>query len=160
MIPVVAARFNLSPMLAGFLCSVWFFVRMGAFILFWLWPGWHYRFGILLVAKITLIASFLSLLLAPDLWVLIVAQILFGLSVGLIYYSSLYYSMHGGNAKSEHGGLHEAMIGFGTFLGAAVGVGANYFFPEVAGTAIWAVGGLLLIGLFGLIWLRYRKENG
>ncbi|MEO5804250.1 MAG: MFS transporter [Verrucomicrobiota bacterium] len=157
MIPVVAARFNLSPMLAGFFCSVWFFVRMGAFILFWLWPGWHYRFGILLTAKITLVGSFVSLLLAPNLWILLVAQILFGLSVGLIYYSSLYYSMHGGNAKTEHGGLHEAMIGFGTFLGAAVGVGAKYFFPYVAEISIWAVSGLLLVGLLALIWLRIRR---
>jgi len=160
MIPVVAARFNLSPMLAGFLCSVWFFVRMGAFILFWRWPGWHYRFGFLLAAKIILITSFLGLLLAPNLWILLLAQILFGLSVGLIYYSSLYYSMHGGNAKTEHGGLHEAMIGLGTFLGAAVGVGAKYFFPSTAEISIWAVSGLLLVGLLGLIWLRYRKETG
>jgi predicted MFS family arabinose efflux permease len=160
LIPVVAARFNLTPMLAGFFCSVWFFVRMGAFILFWLWPGWHYRFGFLLGAKIILITSFLGLLFAPNLWILLVAQILFGLSVGLIYYSSLYYSMHGGNAKTEHGGLHEAMIGVGTFFGAAVGVGAKYFFPGIAGASIWAVSSLLIVGLLALIWLRYRKENG
>jgi predicted MFS family arabinose efflux permease len=160
MIPVVAKRFDLSPTLTGIFCSIWFFVRMGAFILFWLWPGWHYRFGILLTAKIFLIASLLGILLAPQFWILLVAQVLFGLSVGLIYYSSLYYSMHGGNAKSEHGGLHEAMIGLGTFLGASVGVGAKYFFPNVPGVSSWAVSGLLLAGLFGLIWLRYRKENG
>jgi hypothetical protein len=72
-------------MWAGFFCSVWFFVRMGAFILFWLWPGWHYRFGFLFGAKLLLIASFLGLLLAPTLWILLVAQIVFGLSIGLIY---------------------------------------------------------------------------
>lgn len=160
MIPVVAQRFELSPTMTGVFCSIWFFVRMGAFILFWLWPGWHYRFGILFAAKILLIVSLLGILFAPYFWILLVAQILFGLSVGLIYYSSLYYSMHGGNAKSKHGGLHEAMIGIGTFFGAMVGVGAKYFFPNVAGISIWAVSSLLLAGLFGLIWLRYRKETG
>lgn len=160
MIPVVAKRFALSPTQTGFFCSVWFFTRMGAFILFWRWTGWHYRFGFLLAAKIMLIVSFLGLLLAPHLWILLAAQIFFGLSIGLIYYSSLYYSMHSGAAKSEHGGAHEAMIGCGTFLGASVGVGAKYFFPSVNGISIWAVSGLLLIGMFGLIWLRYRKENG
>ncbi len=160
LIPVVAKRFELSPTMTGVFCSVWFFVRMAAFILFWLWPGWHYRFGILLMAKVFLVISFLGLLFARDLWVLLAAQIFFGLSVGLIYYSSLYYSMHGGTAKSEHGGAHEAMIGFGTLLGASVGVGAKYFFPNVAGVSVWAVGGLLLAGLFALIWLRYGKENG
>lgn len=157
MMPLVARRFDLSLAMTGVCCSVWFFVRMGAFILFWFWRGWHYQFGILLTAKIFLIASLLGILLAPYFWILLVAQVLFGLSLGLIYYSSLYYSMDGGNAKSRHGGLHEAMIGFGTFLGALVGVGAKYFFPDIASISIWAVSGLLLIGLFGLIWLRYRR---
>lgn len=157
MIPVVAQRFALSPTQTGFFCSVWFFTRMGAFVLFWRWPGWHYRFGFLLGAKIMLVVSFLGLLLAPQLWILLVAQIFFGLAVGLIYYSSLYYSMHSGAAKSEHGGAHEAMIGCGTFLGASVGVGAKYFFPNVNDVSIWAVSGLLVIGLFGLIWLRMRS---
>ena len=160
MIPLVAQRFDLSPTFTGMFCSIWFFVRMGAFLLFWLWPGWHYRFGYLLVAKFFLIVSFLGLLLSPQLWVLLVAQIIFGLSVGLIYYSSLYYSMHGGASKSEHGGVHEAMIGIGTVLGAGFGLGAKYFFPAVNGISIWTVSGLLLLGLFALIWLRYRKESG
>ena len=160
MIPEVARRFDLSPMWAGFFCSLWLFMRMAAFILFWLWPGWHYRFGFLLSAKMMLVLSFLGLLLAPQLWIMLVAQVIFGLSVGLIYYSSLYYSMNGGTAKSEHGGLHEAMIGLGTFIGATVGVSAKYFYPAVAGISIWAVAGLLLIGLGALIWLRYRNETG
>ncbi len=160
MIPEVAARFKLSPIWAGVFCSLWLFMRMAAFILFWLWPGWHYRFGFLLSAKILLVISFLGLLLAPQLWIMLMAQVVFGLSVGLIYYSSLYYSMNGGTAKSEHGGLHEAMIGLGTFVGATVGVSAKYFFPAVAGISIWAVACLLLIGLGALIWLRYRKETG
>ena len=157
MIPVVAKRFDLSPTFTGMFCSIWFFVRMGAFILFWLWPGWHYRFGFLLAAMFFLIVSFLGLLLSPALWVLLVAQIIFGLSVGLIYYSSLYYSMHGGASKSEHGGVHEAMIGIGTLLGTSVGVSAKYFFPTVEGVSIWTVSGVLFLGLVGLIWLRIRR---
>jgi len=157
MIPVVAKRFDLSPTFTGMFCSIWFFVRMGAFILFWLWPGWHYRFGFLLAAMFFLIVSFLGLLLSPSLWVLLVAQIIFGLSVGLIYYSSLYYSMHGGASKSEHGGVHEAMIGIGTLLGTSVGVSAKYFFPAVEGVSIWTVSGVLFLGLVGLIWLRIRR---
>lgn len=157
MIPVVAKRFDLSPTLTGIFCSVWFFVRMGAFILFWLWPGWHYRFGFLLAAKFLLVMSFLGILFSPQLWILLVAQIFFGLSVGLIYYSSLYYSMHGGASKSKHGGVHEAVIGLGTLLGAGVGLGAKYFFPRVEGVSIWAVSGLLLLGLLALIWLRIKR---
>jgi len=43
-IPGLAKRFDFSPMWAGFFCSIWFFARLGAFALLWVWPRWHYRF--------------------------------------------------------------------------------------------------------------------
>ena len=39
--------------------------------------------------------------------VIVVAQIAFGMGCGLIYYSSLFYSMDIREAKAEHGGLQE-----------------------------------------------------
>ena len=60
---------------------------------------------------------------------LIVAQVIFGLAVGLIYYSSLFYSMDVGESKGKRGGIHEAAIGVGVFTGPAVGVTALHLFP-------------------------------
>ena len=87
------------------------------------------------------------------------AQIFFGLATGLIYYSSLFYSMDVGEASSEHGGLHEAFIGAGIFLGPATGAAALTFAPQSANASTWAVSGLLLIGLGGLLWLRRHTTN-
>ena len=42
-IPGVAQRLALSPMAAGFCCSLWCFSRLGAFFVLWQWDGWHYR---------------------------------------------------------------------------------------------------------------------
>ncbi len=42
--PGIADKFALSPMFAGFVCSLWCFVRLGAFVFLWRWTGWHYRF--------------------------------------------------------------------------------------------------------------------
>jgi len=83
-----------------------------------------------------------------------VAQIFFGLATGLIYYSSLFYAMDVGEASSEHGGLHEACIGAGIFLGPATGAAALTLAPHSANAATWAVSGLLVAGLGGLVWLR------
>ena len=157
MMPEVAKRFDLSPAWVGVFCSVWFFVRMGAFVLFWLWPGWHYRFTWLVSANVGMLLSFLGILLAPHISILLAAQVLFGVSLGLIYYSSLFYSIDSGASKSEHGGLHEAMIGFGTLMGAGAGAGAKFLWPNVVGVSIWAVSGLLLIGLIALIAMRLRS---
>jgi MFS family permease len=156
-IPSLAKELKLSPMFAGFFCSVWLFVRIGAFALLWLWPGWHYRFRWLIGAYAAMVSSFALLLLVPNLPLLLGAQVVFGLAVGLIYYSSLFYSMDVGERKSEHGGLHEAAIGAGSCAGPAIGAVAMHFFPDASGNSAWAVSGMLIIGLAGLTWLRVRK---
>jgi predicted MFS family arabinose efflux permease len=155
--PSIARELHLSKSEAGYYCSVWTFARTAAFVLFWLWPGWHYRFRWLVNAYLGMIATFVVILLAPNLATLITAQVAFGLCIGLIYYSSLFYSMDVGETKGEHGGFHEAAIGAGSCAGPAVGAAALYFNPGNPHSSAYAAGALLLIGLSGLVWLRYRK---
>jgi predicted MFS family arabinose efflux permease len=150
-IPGIAAKFQLSPMLAGFICSLWCFVRLGVFFALWFWTGWHYRFRWLATAFALLILGFAAILVAPDLAVLIVAQIFFGAAIGLIYYSSLFYSMDASETKSEHGGIHEAAIGAGNCIGPAVGAASLQFLPQFASSGAIAVSALLLCGFGGLV---------
>ena len=156
MMPGVARRLDLSTMIAGFCCSLWCFARLAAFVGLWLWPGWHYRFRWLLAAYLTLVGSFAAILLAPSLAVLFPAQALFGAAVGLIYYSSLFYSMDLSDAKGEHGGIHEAVIGLGNCVGPAVGAASLCLLPQYAGSGAIAVTGLLVLGLGGLVALWRR----
>lgn len=158
-IPSIAQRFNLSLTMAGVFCSIWFFARLASFFLFWGWSGWHYRFGWLITAYGLLVGSFFGLLMAPNLLVVIGVQIVFGFAVGLIYYSSLYYSMHVGTTKGEHGGFHESAIGAGVFVGPAIGSGALYLFPGNANSSAWAVSGLLVIGGAVILLIRLRRSN-
>ncbi len=160
LIPDVARRLELSPMLAGFVCSAWMFARLAAFVLLWRWTGWHYRFGWLFSSYGLLILSFAGLLLAPYLWAVVLAQLVFGWSIGLIYYSSLFYSMDAGEDKGVHGGVHEAAIGLGIFTGPAVGALASKFFPEQAHASAWAVSGLLVVGLGLLAGVRAQSRGG
>jgi len=160
LIPDLAARFGLSTALAGFVASVWMFARLFAFALLWRWTAWHYRFGWLLASYVVMLASFLALLLGPNLIVIVVAQIAFGLAVGLIYYSSLFYAMDvGGETQGEHGGIHEALIGLGIFGGPAAGAVALQLLPAASHAGIWAVGAFLVAGLAGLLWRR-SKDAG
>ena len=96
--------------------------------------------------------------LFPSLAVLLLAQIFFGAAIGLIYYSSLFYSMDAGKAKGEHGGIHEAAIGVGNFIGPGVGAASLQFLPQYASSGAVAVSVLLLFGLGGLvtIWKTAR----
>jgi predicted MFS family arabinose efflux permease len=152
--PGVAGKLQLSTMLAGFCCSVWGFARLGAFLGLWYWSGWHYRFRWLLLAYLILVGSFASILLTPNVAVCVLAQIAFGGAIGLIYYSSLFYSMDLSDTKGEHGGIHEAAIGLGNCAGPAVGAAALQFLPQYGNSAAIAVSLLLLCGLGALtvIW--------
>lgn len=154
--PSLANAQSLSPRLAGYVCSTWMFVRTGAFLLLWLWPGWHYRFRWLLGAYLGMIATFVLILVSPNVASLVMAQLGFGLCIGLIYYSSLYYSMDAGDAKGEHGGIHEAVIGLGSAAGPALGATAFYLAPNLPHGTAHAVGILLTIGVIGLVWIRRR----
>jgi predicted MFS family arabinose efflux permease len=158
-VPGVAKTLGLSAMTAGFCCSVWCFARLGAFTLLWLWDGWHYRFRWLLAAYIGLILSFAVILMIPNLRTLVVAQLFFGTALGMLYYSSLFYSMDLSDVKSEHGGIHEAIIGVGNMTGPAVGAAALYFLPQYANGGSVAVSGLLLLGLGGLLRLWYGGSS-
>jgi predicted MFS family arabinose efflux permease len=157
-IPGLAAKFQMSPMLAGFICSLWCFVRLGTFVVLWHWTDWHYRFRWLVTGFAILILSFAAIMLSPNLIVLIAAQIFFGGAIGLIYYSSLFYSMDGGDAKSEHGGIHEAAIGLGNCVGPGIGAAALQFLPQYTNSGVIAVSMVLLCGLGGLvlIWKTAR----
>jgi MFS family permease len=158
-VPALAQRLSLSPMLAGFVCSIWLFARAGAFAALWLWPGWHYRFRFLAAAYMLMMVSFGAMLLVPHLWALVLSQILLGPALGLIYYSSLFYSMDVGDTKGEHGGIHEAVIGVGNCVGPAVAAAALRFFPSRPGSGAWAVCLFLAPGLVVLYWLRYKKPG-
>jgi MFS family permease len=151
--PGIAAKFQLSHMLVGFVCWLWCFVRVGTFYALWQWEGWHYRFRWLAASFAILVLSFATILMSPSLVVLMTAQIFFGAAIGLIYYSSLFYSMDAGDTRGEHGGIHEAAIGMGNCAGPAVGALSLQFLPHANSGAI-AVSVLLLCGFGGLfaIW--------
>jgi len=159
-IPTLAGKLGLSAAIAGFTCSMWCFARVGSFLLLWFWPGWHYRFRWLLLAYLSLTVGFISILLSPNLFCLLSAQVLFGAATGLLYYSSLFYSMDCSETKGEHGGIHEAAIGMGNFTGPAVGTVALHFFPHLPHSATFAVTACLLAGFAGLltIWGKGRHR--
>lgn len=157
-IPGIAAKFQLSPMAAGFACTLWYFVRVAAFIVLWQWPGWHYRFHWLAGSFVMLVVSFAAICMAPSLAALVFAQIFLGAAIGLIYYSSLFYSMDAGDTKGEHGGIHEAAIGMGNCVGPAIGAVSLQFLPQYPGSAGTAVS-ILLLGGFAALLTIWKLGN-
>jgi MFS family permease len=160
LVPTLSAKLGLSTAAAGIVCSVWMFARLGAFVWLWRWTGWHYRFGWLAGAFGAMVACFVLIVVAGSVPLLLIAEIGFGLTTGLIYYSSLYYSMNASEEKGAHGGLHEAMIGAGLFLGPACAAGALALLPSSAHAGVWSVSGLLAIGFSTFLGMgRFKTSN-
>lgn len=158
-IPSLAHNLHLSIAMAGVFCSIWYFARLIAFVLLWRWPYWHYRFSWLMGAYLSLLISFLVILLVPNLAIIMIAQIFFGLASGLVYYSSLFYSMDVGDTKGEHGGFHEAAIGVGLCLGPALAASAMTLMPQAPQSGAWTVGIILAGGAVSLGWLRLKLRQ-
>jgi MFS family permease len=131
---------------------------MATFVVLGLWPGWHYRFRWLVTSYIGVLGAFAGMLLVQHLWSLIAFQILFGWCIGLIYYSSLYYSMDAGEEKGAHGGLHEAALGIGIFGGPAIGALSLHLFPAWKQSSIYGVVVIMGAGLIGLISMRLKRK--
>jgi len=64
--------------------------------------------------------------------------------------------MDAGESKGKGGGIHEAAIGLGTFLGPAAGVAALHYFPGQMHALTITICGLLVIGLLLFLWIRCR----
>ncbi len=158
-IPHVAEKLHLTVTQSGLFCSLWFFTRLATFAFLWRWTKWHYKFRWLATAFVLLIGGYATLLLAEKLWLLVLAQLAFGAATGLIYYSSLFYSMDIGETKGEHGGFHEAAIGAGICIGPAVGALALFLAPSQSHAGAWAVSALLVGGLATLAWMRLRAAK-
>jgi predicted MFS family arabinose efflux permease len=158
LMPGLAEKFALRPEQIGLFCSVWLFGRLASFLWLWHWTGWHYSFRWLAGGYLLLVGSFVVVLIAPWLAVVMAAQVGFGIACGLLYYSSLFYSMDVGEARAELGGLHEAALGVGIFAGPAVGALSSHLFPDEAHASAVAVSGLLTAGFAALvgIWARAR----
>lgn len=154
LIPSLAEKLNLSLGMTGIAGSLWMFARLISFAFLRQWSGWHYHFRWLAGSYLLLIICFFGVLMSSSLGWFLAAQAGFGLSIGFIYYSSLFYSMNVTENQGANAGLHEAMIGVGFFIGPTCGAVTLYLVPNAIGNGAWSVGGLLCTGLLGLLFLR------
>jgi MFS family permease len=139
--------------LAAIVTSVWGFSRVAGFVAVGRWTRWHYKARWLVGSQFALAATFLLMMVVHSMWVLVLAQIIFGLSTALIYSSSLYYAMHTSEGSGGHAGFHEALIGLGIFVGPAVGALAGGDLARIG----WAVTVVLVAGATVMAWMGAKE---
>ena len=93
---------------------------VGGFLLTTFWAGWHYRIRWTMIPFACLVIGSVAMLLSQSLLMFIVAQILYGFALAMLYSESIYYSMHLGAGSAAKAGVHEGLIGIGATLGPGV----------------------------------------
>ena len=110
---------------ASVLAAAWMVSRFATLFVMWRTGFWHGRWGTLLGAGAALVGGMATVMLAPNLALLMVGLVVFGMGMGLTYYSALYYSMTVGQAAVDAGGTFEALIGLGYFVGPLLGLAGH-----------------------------------
>lgn len=106
-----------SYALATALASIASLACVGGFVITTFWIGWHYRIRWTIIPFATLVCGSVAMLLSQSLLMFILAQIIYGVSVAMLYSGSIYYSMHLGSGSAAKAGIHEGVIGIGATLG-------------------------------------------
>lgn len=142
LLPSVFAGLGVGVTWATALSGLLDVFRFLAFLTLGLYRGWHNRVGPLALVIVGLPAGFFMALFGADLAVVLVGELLFGLSVGMTYYAALTYAMVVKNAAVDAGGSHESLIGAGFAIGPAAGLVGDYLAPVVGGRFVGRIVGV------------------
>ena len=121
-LPYLFGNLGTDPALQAPLGSIWHLARLAAVIVLWRTAFWHGRGTTLGVAGALLAGGFALSVAAQGEMALALGLVGIGLGQGVIYYSAIYYGLAVGGAKVEAGGIHEALVGAGYFLGPLLGI--------------------------------------
>jgi MFS family permease len=152
--PSLHAIRQLTPTTATLVGSVWLIARAAAFAITGSTTFWHKRPGLMLLASVTMLFAFVGTVvpgalteldLSHALFAMILAQIVLGFSIGIVYAASLYFGMAVSDGSTAHGGYHEALIGLGQILGPLVGATMQWVYPGTLWPAVIAIAGLVSV---------------
>lgn len=137
--PHVGQGLQLNPQKAMWLVGVPFLARGVAFLVFLRWHGWQYRARWSVLSLLLAVATLGYAFLGASLPAVLAALAVFGVCLGLVYSTSIYYSLDVGESKGEHGGLHEAIVGTGILLGPLVGTAGGALLGGARGAELCVI---------------------
>lgn len=153
------------------LASLWMVGRVAMFALLGTTTIWHHKPKWLLGGGILLLLSYLAIVIPGErlgvfadapLWavvsVMAVGEVVLGLMAGFVFSASLYFGMVLSDGSTDHGGYHEALIGFGGVMGPGLAAVAQQMASDGSHLpGIAAVCGLMLLTISAATWITLRK---
>lgn len=157
--PKLGTELGFSTALVGTLIFIITFAQTVMFFVLGRTHRWHYKLGLMLLFQLLAFLSLWIFVFFSCVAYFVVAMVFLGLSAGLTYFSSIFYSLYGSVDKGRKSGLHEAVIGTGAFFGPfAGGLFAAKFgirAPYIVAAVVVAAAMLLEVAL-----IRKTRQNG
>jgi hypothetical protein len=156
-IPHVLATAGLGVRLGAGLSGVLDLVRFLTFAVLQATVAWHGRRSLLIAAACLLPLGF-ALVLTARVPLLVLGEVLFGVSAGVVYASALVYALVLRRGAVDAGGRHEAFIGLGFAAGPGVALLGARLLPGLPPSVGMAAGALALACVTGLaaVWPLVR----
>ncbi|MEM1210109.1 MAG: MFS transporter [Planctomycetota bacterium] len=167
LIPQILGQLGRGPATAGWVAALLDVARVVAFIGMVVWGGWHGRAWPIVAGMVALPVGVALVLFGGTIGAVVAGELLFGLAMGGVYTTALYYAMVAKKASVDAGGSHEALIGGGFAIGPAIGlIGLAMASPmggPIAGMLVglgpWVVAITLLAGAgLGGVWPRQSSS--
>lgn len=161
LMPSLPVMKDLSAPARTAVSSVWMGTRLLAFVVMGASTWWHARPRLLLGAAVAVLITFFATTIRPsdvlagstqaiDLNVMIFAQIIMGVALGIIYSGSLYFGMVLSDGSTDHGGYHEALIGLGQLAGPGAGAIAQWLYPGNLYAGVASAGSIVFLSVVGV----------
>ena len=145
--------------------SVWMASRLLAFLALGSSTWWHTRPRILLGSAAIMLLAFWGVTVPVSdtyeiaLSVMIAAQLVLGVVMGVIYAGSLYFGMVLSDGSTEHGGYHEALIGLGSVIGPGVAALTQWRWPGDLRAGVAAVSGVIVLSILAAGWATIAAKR-
>jgi MFS family permease len=140
-----------------YLGAIYFFQTF-TFAILGRWGGWHFRLWPLLAAQGAALVSVAALGWLRSLPAIWATAPWIGLGLGMSYSSSIYYSLFRQSGPGRSTGIHEALLGTGTFLLPLLGGGAASLTGNLIAPYLLC-GFVLLLGMGTEIALASRSRR-
>lgn len=161
-LPEVFDALGYGVIMATLLAGVLYAMRVVSFAWMGMWPGWHGKKLPLALGAVAMPVGTLLILLPSSVTPVLIGEVVFGFTAGVIYTASLYYGMIEKNASVEAGGDHEAVIGAGFCLGPLLGMAGHKLSAAMSSTILGMTLGLsptIVGGLVGGLWPLRKKVD-
>lgn len=145
----------------GFLVMLVAVSRTVMFAVLERWHGWLYRPRRFFAFQLLFPAGCMLIIFARSYWVFALAFVLIGAACGMVYFSSLYYSVHGASGQARRAGLHEAVLGLGAgviplLAGPTRSLAEPYWSEAIR--APYVLGAALFVAALSVQLIIYRRS--